>query len=152
MSNYFQDSGYKTHLVGKWHLGFFEEEYLPNNRGFDSHLGHYNGWINYYEKLHDSQLKQGYIGYDLHKDGEIYKEDGEYVTDVYTKEAVRIIQDHNSKKPLFLSIQHLAPHIGNYAMEAPQDIVDRFKFINDTNRQHLAGKYFSRGFKCLKNL
>lgn len=143
MSNYFQDNGYKTHLVGKWHLGFCERKYLPTERGFDSHLGHYNGWINYYQKLHDSELKQGYIGYDLHQDGNIYKEAGpeKYVTDLYTEEAVSIIEDHNYKNPLFLSIQHLAPHIGNYAMEAPADVVDKFKYINDTNRQHLAGEY-----------
>lgn len=85
----------------------------------------------------------------MHKDGEIYKEEEpeEYVTNLYTNEAVRIIEQHDSRKPLFLSIQHLAPHIGNYVMEAPQEVVDRFNFINDTNRQHLAGKYLTQYFE-----
>lgn len=36
-----QSAGFATHLVGKWHLGFFKSEYTPTFRGFDSHFG----WI-----------------------------------------------------------------------------------------------------------
>lgn len=30
-------------LLGKWHLGMFMEKYTPMGRGFDEHMGYYQG-------------------------------------------------------------------------------------------------------------
>lgn len=32
-------ANYETHLVGKWHLGFWDWPYVPANRGFDTSFG-----------------------------------------------------------------------------------------------------------------
>ena len=38
-----KQAGYSTHMVGKWHEGFFKSQYLPVNRGFDTSSGFLNG-------------------------------------------------------------------------------------------------------------
>ena len=38
-----RQAGYSTHMVGKWHQGFFDPAYLPVNRGFDTSSGFLNG-------------------------------------------------------------------------------------------------------------
>lgn len=144
MSNYFKEGGYKTHLIGKWHLGYFQRKYTPTYRGFDSFFGYYNGLIDYYNYTYvEVGTSPQMIGYDFRKDAEVNYDvkPGVYATDLFTDEAIRIIKKHDeTKKPLFLMLNHLAPHTGNDydPLQAPKEETAKFSYIVDPNRQKLA--------------
>jgi arylsulfatase B len=38
-----KDAGFITAMFGKWHLGMYKQEYTPARRGFDEHMGYYQG-------------------------------------------------------------------------------------------------------------
>lgn len=83
-----------------------------------------------------------YSGFDLHRNTtQAWEYVGKYATDVFTDEAVDLIQQHDKTSPLFLYLAHLAVHSGNRGkyMEAPQEYVDRFPHIMDPNRRTYAG-------------
>jgi arylsulfatase A-like enzyme len=44
--------GYRTALVGKWHLGYADAS-LPNAQGFDEFFGHVGGKIHYFDHTDD---------------------------------------------------------------------------------------------------
>eukprot|EP00057_Strongylocentrotus_purpuratus_P034012 XP_793612.3 PREDICTED: arylsulfatase B isoform X2 [Strongylocentrotus purpuratus] len=48
MPQYLRSLGYRTHMVGKWHLGFFKESLTPSHRGFESYYGYYGGMQDYF--------------------------------------------------------------------------------------------------------
>ncbi|XP_054267783.1 arylsulfatase B-like isoform X1 [Macrosteles quadrilineatus] len=142
LPEYLQELGYVTRAVGKWHLGFYKKEYLPVYRGFQSHLGMWAGFTSYYDYLlQDNYGGVEYNGFDLHRDtAPAWEYSGKYATDLFTDEAVDIIQKHNKESPLFLYLAHLAVHAGNRGkyLEAPQEFVDRFQHIKDPNRRTYA--------------
>ena len=62
LSSELQRAGYRTHMIGKWHLGFFEPRYVPTARGFDSYFGFYSAAEPYfYHNCTDQEVH----GYDL---------------------------------------------------------------------------------------
>jgi arylsulfatase A-like enzyme len=106
-----KDAGYRTMMVGKWHLGHADAKYWPQNRGFDHFYGNVMGEVDYFTKERGGVI-------DWQRNGTFLKEDGYYTT-LIGDEAVRLIEAQDDKEPFFLYVASLAPH-------APYQVPDRY--------------------------
>ena len=113
------DAGYATWVVGKWHLGQWQTQHLPLQRGFDHHYGHYSGEIDSFT-LHRGRNRRGIL--DWHRNGRPVVESG-YSTFLLADEAVRLIERHDGNDPFFLYLPFNAVHVPN---DAPQEYLDLY--------------------------
>jgi hypothetical protein len=72
-----------------------------------------------------------------------WAEKGQYATDVFTREAVRMIATHDTSQPLYLQVAHLAVHSGRNSqlLEVPnvEEALEKFNYIPDTKRRIFSG-------------
>ncbi|XP_039296263.1 arylsulfatase G [Nilaparvata lugens] len=149
LPQYLKRLGYKTSLVGKWHVGCYREDLLPNHRGFDSFFGYYNGYIGYYDGMHVDESTSAFKVWHRRSgrtqgDSPAWHElVGNYATHVLTSEATDVIARHNQSEPLFLEVSHLAPHSGNRGARLQVANLERtnheFAYIQDNSRRLYAG-------------
>ncbi|MDZ4290849.1 MAG: sulfatase-like hydrolase/transferase [Hydrogenophaga sp.] len=101
-----KDAGYRTALIGKWHLGY-PPHFGPLRSGYEEFFGIMAGGVDYFTHCSSSGDHDLYIGEDTHK------EVG-YLTDVFSNKAVEHVHaraaDARSGKPFFLSLHYTAPH------------------------------------------
>jgi len=119
--------GYRTALVGKWHLGHADQKYWPRQRGFDSFYGPLVGEIDHFK--HEAHGVT-----DWYRDNDLVREEG-YDTDLFGAEAVRLVGAHDPKTPLFLYLAFTAPHT---PFQAPQSYLDLYPDIADPSRRAYA--------------
>lgn len=122
------DAGYKTAIIGKWHLGHADRKYWPKQRGFDYQYGAMIGELDYF--THD---EHGVL--DWFRDNKpVHEKD--YTTNLLGDDAVKYIDAQGSKKPFYLYLTFNAPHT---PYQAPQEYIDRYKNIEDPTRRIYAG-------------
>ena len=92
-----QRGGYRTALIGKWHLGHHTQAQQPNAHGFDV----------FYGLLQPNDAEQPLYRDTLALDEPV--EQGN-LTRRFTGEAVSFIEN-NARQPFFLFLSHSAPHI-----------------------------------------
>jgi len=122
-----KEVGYRTAIVGKWHLGHADRRFWPLQRGFDSQYGPLLGEIDYF--THSAHGKR-----DWFRDDQPLQEEG-YVTRLLGREAARQIESHDAGTPLFLYLAFTAPHS---PYQAPQEALDRYAGIPDPARRAYA--------------
>jgi len=122
-----KEAGYKTAIVGKWHLGHADKKFWPRQRGFDYQYGAMIGELDYFTHSEHGVL-------DWFRDNEPVVEEG-YTTTLLGADAVRLIEGHDAGTPLYLYLAFNAPHT---PYQAPQEYIDRFAHIEDPTRRTYA--------------
>jgi arylsulfatase A-like enzyme len=107
-----RDAGYRTAMVGKWHLGHADEKYWPQNRGFEHFYGNLVGEVDYF-----THERGGVV--DWQRNGKFLKEKGYYTT-LVGDEAVRVIERQDASRPFFLYFASLGPHAPYQATKADE--------------------------------
>ena len=133
-------SNYRTHMVGKWHLGHCRTECTPTHRGFDSFVGILLGSGDHFRHEKREKLKRTVLyGYDLWRNNTVSWTEGLseiYSTTLYRDEALRIISTHDPKHPLFMYLAFQAPH---GPLQVPREWFKHNSGITDRKRRYIAG-------------
>lgn len=120
MAEVLGDSGYRTYMVGKWHVTRHEKPEGPKHnwplqRGFEKYYGIIWGSTSFF----DPAICRGNTWYSRESDPE-YKSDNYYLTDALTDNAITFLQQHQKEspqKPFFLYAAYTAAHWPMHALE-----------------------------------
>jgi arylsulfatase A-like enzyme len=122
-----KEAGYRTAIVGKWHLGHADRAYWPRQRGFDYQYGPLLGEIDYF--THSAHGVRDWL-----RDNRPVKEQG-YVTQLLGRDAVELIARHDPRTPLFLYLAFTAPHS---PYQVPKEYLEQYAHIADPARRAYA--------------
>jgi arylsulfatase A-like enzyme len=133
-------SGYRTGMIGKWHLGA-SYPFHPNNRGFDYFYGFLSGGHTYWPKnvttTFPLYLKNGKPHYTANEGGywpllrnNNTAEFDEYLTTALSRDAAKFVKD--SEDPFCLYLAYNAPHA---PLEAPKELIEKYSNIEHKERR-----------------
>jgi len=138
-----QTGGYRTGILGKWHLGF-NDPFLPNSRGFDYQYGFYEAFSRYalpgdpdiINYKHDCfanrhiwrQKRKGPCA--IRENDSVIVEE-EYLTFAIADQTIDFIERHR-ESPFFAYAAFNAPHT---PFQVPVEYYNRFAHIEDKNKR-----------------
>ena len=108
-----KDSGYRTALIGKWHLGA-GKPFRPHRRGFAEFYGFLGGGHDYFNVKPDGKNYNSPMWHN----GAPTDDQLTYLTDDLTSQAEEFISE-NRDKPFCLLLMYNAPH-------APDQVTDQY--------------------------
>ncbi len=119
-----KDTGYRTAIIGKWHLGHGDKKFWPKQRGFDHQYGALIGELDYFTHEEHDVL-------DWYRDNQPVREEG-YTTQLLGKDAAKFINAQTPGTPFYLYLTFNAPHT---PYQAPKDYIDRYPGISEPTRR-----------------
>ncbi len=135
------DAGYQTAHVGKWHLG--DAGHYPETQGFDINIGasFWGAPRTYWYPYKSERVRSTGEREFRYVPGLPFGEEGEYLTDRLTDEALRLMERmHERQKPFFLHMSYHNPHT---PIEGKPELVAYYKKkiregMNHTNARYAA--------------
>jgi len=122
-----KEAGYRTAIIGKWHLGHADPAYWPKQRGFDYQYGPLIGELDYF-----THQQHGVT--DWYRNNKRVDEEG-YTTTLLGNDAVKYIGRQSIATPYFLYLAFNAPHT---PYQAPKEYLDQYPNIADPDRRAYA--------------
>lgn len=157
LPQYLKEVGYKTAIVGKWHLGN-----NPLDHGFDRFSGMTQGCIDYFTHVAEFPLVDYDYAYDWNE-GRDKKEEEGYSTHLIGDYSIKYMDEFTqSESPFLLYVAFNAPHYGKSAgeiapeentvnlrgddpkafenvfpsLQAPNEYLQRFEHVDDIYRKY----------------
>jgi arylsulfatase A-like enzyme len=101
-----REIGYRTALIGKWHLGF-PPHFGPLKSGYEEFFGPMSGGVDYFTHCTSAGMHDLWLGEsDHHAEG--------YLTDLLSQRAVEYVERMGTstgpRQPFLLSLHYTAPH------------------------------------------
>ena len=115
--------GYRTGIIGKWHVGEALDGHHPNARGFDYFFGMLGGSHSYWPTPEKNRL--------MRNRDKISEIDEPYLTDWFSQEAIKFVSK-DDQRPWFLYLSFNTPHT---PMQAKDEDLAKFDNIQPARRQ-----------------
>jgi arylsulfatase A-like enzyme len=135
----FQSLNYKTHLIGKWHLGHSREIMQPPKRGFNTFYGLMGGAFDHYKKTSGKCVDLWYYDDEvMNKDKKMIRvpiteiDIHEHATKLFSNKAIEMIDSHNINENFFLYLAYTAPHD---PLQADKEYIEKCNHISNESRK-----------------
>ena len=129
---YLKEQNYQTWHIGKWHLGKPEDKTLPHEVGFDKNIAGTQAWEPgsfhwpyRFPKKTQKNIPPDSETFNSLKTGKV----GEYITDRLTDEALKLIDQRDPSKPIFMNFWYYTVHnvyITKPLKQGKAELVDKY--------------------------
>ncbi|MGH8021898.1 MAG: arylsulfatase, partial [Opitutaceae bacterium] len=137
-----RETGYATHLSGKWHLGR-ERPHWPIDRGFDESTALIDCCSNYFGDPDANEQRRSSMRERYAINDELWRPPlhDYYSTDWFGENAARMIREHDTASPFFLYLAFTAPH---WPLQARAEDIARFEGFYDEGWDVVRQRRFER--------